>query len=423
MQLDDWQKEILATEGNICLRSGRQVGKSTVVSMKAADYAAKHPKKHIMVISAVERQAYLLFEKILAHLHQYHRDKIKKGKDRPTKTKLQLTNGSIIYCLPTGASGYGIRGFTIDLLIADEAHYINEGVWKAVTPMLAMTGGDTWLLSTPRGREGYFYNCFQDESYTKFHISTEDVLNFPSRTELQKADLRKTIDHDKKHMTKLEYAQEYLGEFVDELMQFFNDDLIRKCMTQTKSCVLSKDLFLGVDVARMGGDETVLCSVERINRESIKMFDLDVSVNTMLTHTVRLILHKDRQYKFKKIYIDDGGLGVGVFDPLLEDDQTKRKVVAINNASRPLEADKKRNKKLLKEDLYNNLLNLMEQGKIDLLDQEEVFLSLKSIQMEYVDDKLGKRTLKIYGKYSHIAEALIRAAWCMKDKSLNIYIY
>ena len=62
--------------------------------------------------------------------------------------------------LPTGESGYGIRGFTIDLLICDEAAFINEEVWQAVTPMLAVTGGDIWLLSTPHGREGYYYRCF-----------------------------------------------------------------------------------------------------------------------------------------------------------------------------------------------------------------------------------------------------------------------
>ena len=72
----------------------------------------------------------------------------------------------------------------------------------------------------------------------------------------------------------------------------------------------------------------------------------------------------------------------------------------------------------MKEDLYNNLLNLMEKGKIELLKDDEIFLSLRSIQYEYTDD--GR--LVISGTYSHITEALIRAAWCMKDKSLNIFV-
>jgi len=40
------------------------------------------------------------------------------------------------------------------------------------------------------------------------------------------------------------------------------------------------------------------------------------------------------------------------------------------------------------------------------------------VQFEYADDK----TLKIFGRYTHIAEGLIRAAFCSKDKSLNPFI-
>ena len=110
---------------------------------------------------------------------------------------------------------------------------------------------------------------------------------------------------------------------------------------------------------------------------------------------------------------------MGVFDILMEHQQTKRKTEALNNASRSLDNEDKRKKKILKEDLYTNLLRLMEQGRIDLFDDENLYLSLVSVQYEITKDK----TLKIFGRYTHIAEALIRAAWCMKDKHLNIYVY
>ena len=76
-----------------------------------------------------------------------------------------------------------------------------------------------------------------------------------------------------------------------------------------------------------------------------------------------------------------------------------------------------------KEDLYNNLLRLMEQGKIKLLDDPEIFLSLKSIQYEYVTKEGQPTRRRIFGNYSHIAEGLIRAAWCTNDKSLSPYIF
>ena len=81
-----------------------------------------------------------------------------------------------------------------------------------------------------------------------------------------------------------------------------------------------------------------------------------------------------------------------------------------------------RRKKLLKVDLYNNLLSLMEKGKISLMDKDDVFLSLKSIQYEHFTEGTLAGTMKIYGDYSHIVEGLIRAAWCVKDKHLKLSI-
>jgi len=405
IHLDDWQKEVLDTRGNIALRSGRQVGKSTVISIKAGDYAVKYPNKTVLIIASVERQAYLLFEKVMSYMDQNHKGKVRMGRDRPTKSKMKLKNGSTILCLPTGLSGHGIRGYTIDMLIADEAAFIPDAVWTAVTPMLAITKGDIILLSTPFGKGGYFYDCFEDESFTKFHVSSEDC---PRKNQ-------KFLDREKNRMSELQYAQEYLGEFCEELMQFFPSDLIRQCMTIYSRPPKSKKRYMGVDVARMGGDETVLYSVEKIGKK-LYSFDMDVTRKTYLTETVQMIKHKDKTYNYKRIYIDDGGLGVGVFDPLLDDPQTRRKVVAINNAARSLDHED-RKKKLLKEDLYSNLLTLMEKCQIHLLNRPEVFNSLKSIQVEHKEGKM-----KIFGKYSHICEAIIRAAWCTKDKRLNIWV-
>lgn len=406
MKLDEWQIEVLQTQGNICLRSGRQVGKSTVISIKAGDYALLNNKKTIMVIASVERQAALLFEKILAYIYETDKQAIKKGKDRPTKHKLQLKNGSVIHCLPTGESGYGIRGYTIDLLIADEAAFIPEAVWSAVTPMMATTKGDTILLSTPYGREGYFARCFNDDAYTKFHISSEECGRID----------KDFLVHEKQTMTKLQYSQEYLGEFVDELMQFFSDKLIIGCQLLKREKT-GKDYYLGVDVARFGGDETTFEIIDRTDKDNLKHVESIATTKNTITETAREIIQLNREYKFKKIYIDDGGLGVGVFDTLMENSETKRITIPVNNASRALDNDYNhpKKKKLLKEDLYNNLKNLMEQRKIKLLDDPEVFQSLKSVQFEYTE----KGNLRIYGRYTHIVEGLIRAVYCYKDISLS----
>src|SRR3990167_10147971 len=205
MELDEWQKRILETEGNIVLRSGRQAGKSTIISIKAAEYAVANPNKSIMIIASVERQAYLLLERTLTYLYENYKDKIKKGKDKPTKHEIKFKNGSIIRCLPTGQSGYGIRGYTVHLLIVDEAAFVNEDVWQAVTPMLSVSAGIMILLSTPHGKQNFFYRCFNDDSFSKFHINSEEIVKIrpisESWTELQREKAILHRENEKRRMT------------------------------------------------------------------------------------------------------------------------------------------------------------------------------------------------------------------------------
>jgi hypothetical protein len=406
--LDPWQEEVLNTKGHIVLRSGRQTGKSTIISIKAGEVAVHSKNKNILIIAKVERQALHLFEKVLNYIYDRYKHMI-KGK--PTKHELNLRNGSKILCLPTGDSGYGVRGFTVDLLIADEAAFISDQVWSAVTPMISITKGEMWLLSTPFGKQGFFYRAFSDKRFTQFHVSS---LDCPRRDE----------DHlkaERERMTKAQFAQEYLGEFVDELHRFFPDQLINRCCVLEYPKVFNPrgNFYMGMDVARMGEDESTFEVLEMIGDELLQR-DHVITTKTLTTETTELAKKLDRKYNFKRIYIDDGGMGVGVFDNLLEDPQTKRKIVAVNNARRSLEhsgVNKPQRKKLLKEDLYNNLLRLMEQRRIFLFKNEEIRLSLRSIQYEY-----GDKGLRIYGNYSHIVEGLIRAAYSLKDKHLNIFI-
>lgn len=427
---DPWQAEFNATAGNKLLCSGRQIGKSETCGKDAGDYAIKHADETTLMIAPTERQAYELFTKTLDYILEVNPKMIKKGKDRPTQTKMKLTNGHEIYCLPVGISGLGIRGLTIHRLYADEAARIPDEVWNAVTPMLLTTAGDRIYLSTPAGKSGHFYETYKstENDFKKFYLTSEQVIAereiCETWTEKQRDKALAYLKTEKARMSELEYGQEYMGLFLDELRQFFPTLLIKSCMTlrgDDKYHALQNsnplgDFFFGADIARMGGDETVLISVHRNNRKSkVRMVGMEVYTKTTLTDTYMHTKTCDIKHNYKKIYLDDGGLGIGVYEMLINDEQTRRKTIALNNASRSVNDEK--NKGLLKEDLYNNLLVLMEQGKIDLWEDDRIIMSLMSVQSEYVNGKIH-----IFGNYTHIAEALIRAAWCMKDKSLNIWI-
>ncbi len=79
--------------------------------------------------------------------------------DGDNALSLALPNGSRIVGLPgTEAT---VRGFSaVSMLLIDEAARVEDAVYKSLRPMLAVGNGDLWLMSTPWGQRGFFYEAW-----------------------------------------------------------------------------------------------------------------------------------------------------------------------------------------------------------------------------------------------------------------------
>ncbi len=433
IQLDDWQEEVLNTKGNMVLCTGRQVGKTTILARKACMYMINNKNSKIIVVSLTEEQAKLIIIMMLDFLEKHHNRLVSKGKKKPTQNKLFLTNGSSVIARPVGQTGDALRGFTGNVLIIDEASRMPNLIWEASRPTLLTTSGEIWMCSTPHGKKGYFWEAFQNKNgrYKVFHISSEEVITNRPITEGWSEDQRAGgidfLDRERTDMSELQYGQEYLGLFLDDLRQYFPDELIEQTCTEKRpeQHRKNKDYYLGVDIARMGDDASTFEIIEKISNEQLVQVENIVTHKTLTTQTEDRIITLNKYYdEIKTIYIDagSGSLGVGIFDHLLRNDEVKRKVVAINNRARALDHEGKTKARLLKEDLYDNLRSLMEKKYIKLLDDPEIQLSLRSVQYEYVKKEGRLSQMKIFGNDTHIVEGLIRAAWCAKEKSLSIWV-
>jgi len=431
---DPWQQEFIDAKGDKILCTGRQVGKTEICAEDGGSWACNNKKAVVLMIAPTERQAYNLFSKTLEWLMENNRSFIKMGRDRPTKSKIVLKNGTKIFCLPTGISGMGIRGLTVSRLYVDEASRVPEEVWAAVTPMLLTTGGDTILLSTPFGAQGEFHRCWINkdsayDSFKRFSVNSEEVIQNREISDTWTLKQREKglliIKRAKSRLSNLLFAQEYMGEFIEDLFRYFSEELIKDvCLLKRPETIKKQQIyFMGCDIARMGEDEG---TYEILIKEKMRLFNQVESIITtkqLTTQTEDRILVLNELYDFRQIGIDagSGSLGVGIFDHLLRT-KVRRKIVAINNIARELDRWGKSKTKILKEDLYDNLRAMMERGEIRLLDDDEIIESLRSIQYEYVAKSGQPTKMRIYGNYSHIVEGLIRAAWLAKGKSLNPWI-
>ena len=79
--------------------------------------------------------------------------------DGDNEMSLELPNGSRIVGLPGNEAT--IRGFSaVSLLLVDEAARVSDDLYLAVRPMLAVSDGALWLMSTPFGKRGFFYEAW-----------------------------------------------------------------------------------------------------------------------------------------------------------------------------------------------------------------------------------------------------------------------
>jgi len=353
--LDDWQRDLLAHEGNLLLCTGRQVGKTTIMSRKAAKFMLEHPNSKIIVISLTEDQAKLMIVMILDHLEKTTSRKIKSNQRFTNQNKITLTNGSQVIARPVGTTGDAVRGFTGDVLIIDEASRMPELVFEASKPTLLTTGGKIWICSTPFGKQGYFYDCFLNKHnrFKVFHISSEEVIHKrPVRANWTEEKRRLAIAHleaEKKDMTFLQYGQEYLGLFLDDLRRFYSDEWIDKvCILKRPDNIPKIDNYMGVDIGRMGGDATTyeVLTIKNADKHNLRVLQIAHHQERfkLTTHTCQRILDLTTSFQLQKVGIDagSGSLGVGVYDFLLQHPLTRRKVVPMNNRQISMDKDGKK---------------------------------------------------------------------------------
>ena len=371
---------------------------------------------------------------VLDYLYKNQRNKILRGKNKPTKTRVWVKGGGHIISRPVGNTGDAVRTFTGNILYADEASRLPRAFWIAAKAILFTTAGKIWMSSTPFGKyDGkdytYYYSAFlnKHKRFTVIEQNSEWVAHnrevCDTWTATQKAGALQLLVEEKESMTSSEYAQEYLGEFMDDMQQWFDDDLIIRQQTEERPDTIKKnaEYLLGVDVARMGEDQSTFEIYEK-RGEHLYQVESQITTKTTLPQTYEHIIGLHNQYDFEKILIDSQGIGVGVFDWLMVNDDTKRITVPIDN-SVLIEMPDGKTMKRQKTLKYSWFKMMMETNKIHLLKDDSIFQSFKSVQYQYTDDNLGVRHLKIFGNYTHICEGSTNAAWGGKYKDLSPVIY
>jgi hypothetical protein len=218
-QPDARQIEVLESDAKQgILNCSRQWGKSTVSAAKAIYRAWSRPGCLVLVASPGERQSAEWMRKARGMVRQMG---LRVRGDGDNKISLLLPTGSRIVGLP-GMDGT-VRGFSaVSMLLIDEASRVPDSMYRALRPMLAVSDGDLWLMSTPRGKQGFFYEAWEHGGADWFRVHGPAPECSRIRAEF--------LERERGVMGALAFRQEYLGEFVDCGAGVFGRDAVEAAL-------------------------------------------------------------------------------------------------------------------------------------------------------------------------------------------------
>ncbi len=212
---DPWQADVLRSSASQqILLCSRQSGKSTISATLAIHTAVYVPNSLILVLSPSLRQSQELFRKMM-DVYAGAGEAVKP--EIENRLTLELANGSRIVSLP--GREQTIRGFSgVSLLLVDEASRVDDRLYQAVRPMLAVSRGKIVLLSTPWGKRGFFFREWMDggSGWERTKISAHDCPRIdPS-----------WLAEEQRRIPAATFQQEYecvFGELEDAVFSF--DDI------------------------------------------------------------------------------------------------------------------------------------------------------------------------------------------------------
>jgi hypothetical protein len=132
-----------------------------------------------------------------------------------------LENGSRIVTLP--GSEKTIRGFSgTSLLVLDEAARVEDELYFAVRPMLAVSDGALMMLSTPYGKRGVFYEEWTaGHGWERYEVPANQCLRISEEF----------LEEERAVLPSWVYRQEYECSFEETEDQVFTTEMVERALT------------------------------------------------------------------------------------------------------------------------------------------------------------------------------------------------
>ncbi|MEM1562788.1 MAG: terminase family protein [Candidatus Bathyarchaeia archaeon] len=292
----------------ILLCWSRQSGKSHVLAARAIWHSLTHRRSQTLIVAPSLRQSMILSDKIQDHLANLSSQQRHAWIEKQQRTQILFRNGSRIIALP--CSENLLRGYTADVVIADEANFFehDEDIFYSILmPMLATTDGTLIVSSTPWNKDSVFYRFYNDPAFSKHIVTCYEAIE---------AGLigRDFIEQMKALLPNERFQREFEAKFIEDVDAWLPQSLIVKCIESSLEPYMFEDnpsgsFFIGVDFGKHQ-DHSVIAVVER-DGETIRLihvhrFPLETQYASVIGYIKSLT---DRWRTVRAIYADITGVG------------------------------------------------------------------------------------------------------------------
>jgi len=384
------QKEMLLSPAkHKTARCGRRSGKSQMIGgeLIRGSWFKLYPRQ--IVITPFYRQGIIVWEKIYELLYKANVPLMQMAtfvkNPRP-----RITIGDCLIDFGSADNPKSLRGDAYDRIFLDEADFLKTDSMHAIKPLGFDTGAPIWRTSTAwlNGDfdEKYERGMRGEEGYASFTFNYKDN---PYLHEDGVKDIELDIEE---YGINHRYVQvEILGNKVEGVDSYFKRELIQKCMEDYDLIDLNtfspfrKNIYvLGVDVARKGEDSSVFIVIEKSHLgEGLKVIYLQETKQRELTDTIGRIIYLHEKFNFNAIYIDETGVGGGVYDVVKEKiKRTNVEGVIFTTQS--------------KMDMYSNLEVHMNRGLLTLPNHKKLLYQLMDLRYEFIGGTSQAGQMKIH---------------------------
>ena len=298
------------------------------------------------------------------------------------------------------------------MLIFDEASGIVSTIWDVGAGYFTENILDRYwfAFSNPRRNEGYFYECFNSKrNFWNTRTIDARTVEGTDRNVYEQIIAEHGADS---RQAKVEVYGEFPSQGDD---QFIDSGLVDDAMRRTPMNDKDAPIVVGVDVARFGSDKTVICV--RKGRDIVTLIR-SAGLDTM--QVVGKVIEVMGKYKPILTIIDEGGLGAGVLDRLLEQQYKVRGVNFGSKADSATYGNKRAEMwGLMREWLKTAILPKDRELRSDLIGPTYKLNSMGAIMLERKEDMKRRGAASPDSADAIAITFAYPVAWGMSNKAIK----